>query len=64
MKLHNGSFFRKWGRVLRNWRVGISQMVLVFRIFSLRNISENEFSDINTYTDLGQVSTGRLRSVH
>ena len=50
-------------RVLRNWRVRISQMVLAFRIFSLQNISENEFSDNNTYSDLGQVSTGRLRSV-
>ena len=38
--------------------MGISHMVLVFCIFLLRKISQNEFTEIDTYTCGGHVPAG------
>ena len=43
--------------------MGISHMVLVFCIFLLRKISQNEFTEIDTYTCGGHVPAGRLWSI-
>ena len=40
--------------------MGISHMVLVFCNLLLRKISQNEFTEIDTYTSGGHVPAGRL----